>query len=764
MANDSTTRDRQISRRKVLLAAGTAVGAAVLTERTKTRGPRRRKIRVLFVGGDWKSLLPNYRYLKDNQPAVRPLRGFYVKQRVDQTAPGQFEFTLWTSYEFLQYGDRQSLREFDMVVMEDVMGTSMVPRVVEGMRDFVAGGGGVMFGDGFKAMMYDRIELSFDAIMPIDVVPFRPYGPSASQPVVRGHIHPQIVAPHHPVVRGLDFSHVPPMTQAHYGRVKAGATVLATMPDGKPLWVVMTYKSGRTLWTGGFFSNDEFSEEFAQSAQFGPLYVQALQWLADGAHYAHPKLLAQSATGTLRVDFSKPGPEVTARIFSINGQESTTSMRQYPDDYSSERIFSVHGGPMAGVELELFRALDPAGGLHRTAAGSPPEFVKLAGRPPPYRYVDQGTSLDLFTAKDFDFHGLDATLADIVEHLRGQPILLAWCPWAGPGEPSPQRYAHYFAAELTHVNNAKTTAGHPVPIHYFEEMLAEPEQHRPEWLNRYMHFFTVVTDELKPHFTNVRFGAHGFSSYPYCLRLLDHCGEKLDWLSIQPYGQTGEAIFNHFDELQAYAHRKGLPRLQMILTEWDFWLYGHPAFDAIMQMWKPAVAHADTCVGILHYRWTEYNENGYGFGMIGQGTGPYGQLPPQWPRPGLNKPITYRYNALWIMRDCRGISYPTVLDVPDMAGGLSPRAYAITTVDGRKLNIVIYYGYPYHNVARRARYEELRLHVQVPIPPAVTGRKLTIARANAVKTTQSDGGTVSAGVLDLEITIPHLSGVSLTVA
>ena len=60
-------------------------------------------IRVLFVGGDWKSQLPNFH-------GNIPLRGYFVKQEVEKAAPGQFEFTLWTSYEFLQYGESESLR------------------------------------------------------------------------------------------------------------------------------------------------------------------------------------------------------------------------------------------------------------------------------------------------------------------------------------------------------------------------------------------------------------------------------------------------------------------------------------------------------------------------------------------------------------------------------------------------------------------------------------------------------------------------------
>ena len=77
--------------------------------------------RVLFVGGDWKSQLTNYQQ-------KTPLRGHFVQQQVDAIAPGEFIFTFWTSYEFLQYGDEQSLAPFNVIVVGDTMGQSVLPR------------------------------------------------------------------------------------------------------------------------------------------------------------------------------------------------------------------------------------------------------------------------------------------------------------------------------------------------------------------------------------------------------------------------------------------------------------------------------------------------------------------------------------------------------------------------------------------------------------------------------------------------------------
>jgi len=113
-----------------------------------------RKIRVLYVGGDWKAQLPNYQ-------GNTPMRGFFVKQEVEKAAPGIFDFTLWTSYEFLQYADSEMLRQWDVVVMGDVMGQSVLPRHVRAMREFVEGGGGFWYCDNHKAFSFYVKENSF---------------------------------------------------------------------------------------------------------------------------------------------------------------------------------------------------------------------------------------------------------------------------------------------------------------------------------------------------------------------------------------------------------------------------------------------------------------------------------------------------------------------------------------------------------------------------------------------------------------------------
>src|SRR5450432_29854 len=76
---------------------------------------------------------------------------------------------------------------------------------------------------------------------------------------------------------------------------------------------------------------------------------------------------------------------------------------------------------------------------------------------------------------------------------------------------------------------------------------------------------------------------------------------------------------------------------------------------------------------------------------------PYGELPPEWPNPGVDKPITYRYDAFWAVRNCRGPQFGATVDVPELQPSLSSRAYAIATSNKDQYNVTIYYGYPYGN-------------------------------------------------------------------
>jgi uncharacterized membrane protein len=715
------------------------------------------KTRVLYVGGDWKSQLPNFQ-------GKTPLRGHFVKQEVEKAAPGRFEFTLWTSYEFLQYGDSETLKNFDVLVVGDVMGQSVLPRLVKGVTGFVEGGGGLWYCDNHKAFMFYEKERSFEAVLPIEILPFRAYGPEDNQPRCgEGAVKPVIAAADHPVVKGLDWASAPAIRGGDkwgpgYGKVKDGATVLARSPGGKDIWVGWEKGKGRALWTGGVFANDELSEDFVKWPQFGQFSAQILTWLAEKSTYPRAALKDAVAEGTLVVDTSKKGPVATSKHFGIHGQEDCP------------------GGsyPMKDADLALYQALKLDNGFARTSSFM--GIKKLKDN----QSEDDGTDLTTFDAAKYDWTNTDVVVKDL-ERIKADPVFLYWCPWWGPNWPDPARYTKYFAASIEHVNGKPGTPEYKPRMEYFEIMNEPNIGPAPEVLNRYTAFFNHAVEKLRPRYPGVKYGCGGFNEWTYVQAIIDQCGKNLDWFSRHPYGHTGEAVFFLQDRYAEHAKAKGIPDLKFIVTEWDFWIYGEPAFDYLMMRWKPMLDRADACLGSLHYRWREYQEGGYVFGIHGEDfKGKYGELPPEWPNPGKDKPITYRYNAFWIMRDYRGPQFDTKMEVPALRGAvaanaaeyaervakpvdLSTRAYAVASCDGKQFNVVVHYGYAAADAGKGETYGKLKLRVQAPIPPEVKGRTLVIARADCRKTTEEAAIEIKGDTLDQTIEIPAQSAVSLTV-
>ena len=191
-----------------------------------------------------------------------------------------------------------------------------------------------------------------------------------------------------------------------------------------------------------------------------------------------------------------------------------------------------------------------------------------------------------------------------------------------------------------------------------------------------------------------------------------------------------------------------------------FWIYGDPAFDYMMQRWKPVADHADSTLGTMQYRWREYQEGGYVFGIIGEFDQHVWRAAARMAEPRQNKPISYRYNAFWAMRDCRGEQFKTTLTVPALADSRSPRPYGITTVQEDKLNLVLYYGYPYIDPKSSQRVDKLSLHVKIALPTDLKPHTLTISRADA-QNQRGAGPAVDGQTLDLTIDVPALSAVSI---
>ncbi len=397
----------------------------------------------------------------------------------------------------------------------------------------------------------------------------------------------------------------------------------------------------------------------------------------------------------------------------------------------------------------------------RTGIGSPGDYVER-GPKGQFDYLDDGTDLTSFDARKYKFERGDGVLADI-DRIGARPVVLAWCPWFGPDWPQASRYTKYFAAAIEHANGRPGTDAYRPRISYFEIMNEPNLTPSDEVLPKFADFFNEAADKLHARYPGIKLGCGGFFEWSYIQRVMDRCGKRLDWISRHPYGHTGEAVFYLQDRYTEHARGLGLDGLKYLITEWDFWIYGEPAFDYIMQRWKPVADHADSCLGTLHYRWREYAEGGYVFGVHGEFDQRYGELPPEWPNPGKNKPITYRYNAFWLMRNCRGQQYPVALDLPQLKSSESQRAYALATSDGGRFNVVLYYGYPHEDPQAGKTYDKLLIHVNTRLPEAVKGRKLTVARADCRRIVEEPARQIAGDLLDVDLEIPAQSGVSLTV-
>ena len=705
------------------------------------------KIRVLFVGGDWKSQLPAYtsqtRTAKGVVTTTRPLRGYFIRKLLHHVAPGRFALTLWTNYQFLQYGDAQSLKQFDVIVCGGLPGESIMPRLVTGIKAFVKGGGGLMYADSYKNFISYRRRWSFNAVLPIEQVPFQPYGPGHSQPFLSGPIKLQVVQAQNPIMRGLNFATAPALLGAHYGQVKKGAVVLAKGPKGTPLWVEWSYGKGRVLYPGGVFSNDDYSRNFANWPQFGKFYAQALSWLAGHCTYPEVKPADAVATGTLRVNFNQPGPAVTAALFGIHASEDVPR-----ENAAAQRLFA---------------ALHLNGAFARTSA-----FAAIKPRPhgKQAQFMRDGVNLNSFDWSKYNFKSGDQTWADI-KKIHEVPDFLYWMPF-GQRPLNPGIWTKYVAAAIQHYNVGPGTsglAGYKPRLKYIE-LMNEPALGPPtSVLAKYCRFFNYIAGHLHQRYPGLLFGGCGGYEYPYDDQVIARCCKNgdMNWISRHPYGLTGQAVFWLQDKYMRYAKSIGVKNLKFFITEWDFWLYGNPSFDYLMQRWQPVVKHAGSLIGTLQYRWTQYSEGGYEFGMIG-GWGSGGQqMPPQWPMPGISKPLTYKYDAFWIMRNCRGTQYSAQLNVPALKTTPSQYAYAVATSNQKQLNIVIYYGYPYTQVDQQKRYAAIHVHIHVPVPSWIKGRTLIIARANARTISTAAPVQIQGNSINMAVTVPALSAVSLTV-
>lgn len=131
--------------------------------------------------------------------------------------------------------------------------------------------GGYLSFQGFQAKA-NYHGTAVEAVLPVDILP---YDDREETPEGIGGTLTDV---EHPVTAGLDREW-PILLGYQRLTAKADATVLATI-EGRPLVAVRTEGEGRTLAFASDISPHWAPREFMDWAGYGPLFGQAVTWLA----------------------------------------------------------------------------------------------------------------------------------------------------------------------------------------------------------------------------------------------------------------------------------------------------------------------------------------------------------------------------------------------------------------------------------------------------------------------------------------------------
>ena len=656
------------------------------------------KIRVLMVTGDWKSQAW-YQDVWMPAPGQKPklYRGRFIEQKVNEAAPGKFEFMDITNYSGQEYVDPEFLSQFDVLLLGDVIGWSYNPQFRQAVNEFVKNGGGLIYCASNKWHCAMEQNTPFAEALPAEFTADNLTGDwKNADPGTENKPFVAVAAlPDHPVTKGLDWAGAPALSRAFKIIPKPKSEVLLKSPGNSPILAAWQFGKGRSMLSASIFANDELSEKFGDDwKDFGKYYAQAFAWLGENS--PNKKLALKNATGEVSIDvkFDQKQNAVPNGIFSMHGHDSA-------------------GSPLKGLAYDNFMALNPQGGMAR---------------------FDYGPNLKDGT---YDFGAIDGQLGEI-KRLGLEPIVLfsaynngkhrVWADgstWSNPSDASIRAICDDISATLTHTNGKKADAAYKTNVQYIE-ILNEPDVNY-KTAPGFGKLMAAIYDYVHANFPGVKVGAYGSYEVPYLKAFLDACGGKIDWISRHPYGWTGEMLFKSQDDFAAYAKSKGYKNLQFIVTEWDFWIQGRQKFDYMVKRYFEAVKR-DNLLGTLHYRLGQYGEPVYLFGMIwlnGQNKGAGA--------PGT--PMHDAYDAVWIFRDFRGDRAATTTTAADTTGNLAKHVMADATASGDKLNLVMYYdwaygGQGYPNYKEGTLYSKVNAKVKLALTPSNKDRTLTLSRAN----------------------------------
>ncbi|SRR5579884_66845 len=185
-----------------------------------------------------------------------------------------------------------ALRAYDAIILSDIGSNTLLlhpntwlygkpmPNRLTLLREYVLSGGGLAMAGGYYsyqgiygAARYHRTPV--EEVLPVEIDPWD------DRVEVPEGFAPQVTAPEHPIVRGLEGPW-PVLLGYNAVRARPDATVVAAYGD-HPLLAVRTAGRGRTLaWTSDIGPH-WCSEAFLNWTGFAALWGQAVRWLVGRA-------------------------------------------------------------------------------------------------------------------------------------------------------------------------------------------------------------------------------------------------------------------------------------------------------------------------------------------------------------------------------------------------------------------------------------------------------------------------------------------------
>ncbi|MCY3021597.1 MAG: hypothetical protein NTW87_21495 [Planctomycetota bacterium] len=475
--------------------------------------------------------------------------------------------------------------------------------------------------------------------------------------------------------------------------------------EPKPILTAWDYGKGRAISSAAIFANDESSEKFgAEWKDFGKYYAQVFGWL--GEHSQNKKTVLKDATAEVNVtvDFTKPLNKISPGLFSIHGNEG-----------------------IEGVALTNYMSLNPKGAFYRFG-------VDYESQAP------DGADVNTFNwgATKKEQERIDKGIAEArrygVEPIAGFHGITYNCPqwlwkdnwWGKCSDKQAAEVAKMFAAVIEHVNKGKKgDNSYELNLKYVE-LGNEPDLDE-SCIDGYMKMVKAISERIRRDYPGVKLIVYCPYRPRFIHQFIDTVGADFDALSFHPYGWTLDVLFPFLQSVEDYYVQKVGRHVELMITEWDFWIEGRQKFDYMVRRNYRAVAVPDL-VCALHYRLWQYGEPIYLFGVLhcdwGVGKGKAGT------------PMHDAYDAFWIWKDFRGerVESRKTLAGNDVSEKLLHHVHADASTGDGRFNAVLYYdwaygGTGYKDFARGLAYPKVKVNLKLQLPEALMGKKLTLSEA-----------------------------------